>query len=108
MIGFGCGNRVGAHERELEQRQQAHLLVSAVVARDAVEAASGELAVERQQAVETLRGVGVDRIGAVVQARTVFGDFPLGDRAVLFGALRVAEQFAQPAAVDVGVGEVGV
>ena len=89
------GRRV-AHERELEQRQQAHLLVSAVVARDAVEAASGELAVERQQAVEALRGVGVDRIGAVVQARTVFGDFPLGDRAVLFGALRVAEQFAQP------------
>jgi hypothetical protein len=34
--------------------------VSAVVARDAVEAASGELAVERQQAVEALRGVGVE------------------------------------------------
>ena len=107
-VGVRRGRRVGPHERELEQRQQAHLLASAVVARDAVEAASRELAVERQQAVEALRRVGVDRVGAVAQPRAVFGDLALRRFQVPLGSFRVAQHLAQPSAVDVGVGEVGV
>ncbi len=88
VVAFHGWHGVGTHQRELEQRQQAHLLVAAVVARDAVEAAAREFAVERQQAVETLRRVGVDRVGAVAQARAVFRDFLLG---------RVAVFLARPA-----------
>ena len=99
---------VGTHQRELEQRQQAHLLVAAVVARDAVEAAAREFAVERQQAVETLRRVGIDRVGAVAQAGLVFGDLALCDVAVAARTALVFEQIAQTAAVEVGVGEIGV
>ena len=72
----------------------------AVVAGDAVEAAPGELAVERQQAVEPLRGVGEDRIGAVAQARTVFGNFPLGGFAVAPGPFGILEEFAQATGLE--------
>mgnify|MGYP006948527870 CR=1 FL=1 len=106
VVGARHRRRVGLHERELEERQQAHVLFAAVVAADA--AAARELAVEREQAVEALRRVGVNRIGAVAQPRAVFGDFAAGDVAVLAGPLGVAQQFAQRAAVEVGVRKVGV
>ena len=95
VVAFHGWHGVGTHQRELEQRQQAHLLVAAVVARDAVEAAAREFAVERQQAIETLRRVGIDRVGAVAQAGAVLRNLLLGRVAVFLRALRVAQQFAQ-------------
>ena len=76
--------------------------------RNAVEVVVGELVVESQQFVHPLRRIGIDRVGAVLQVGFVFGDLALGDLFVPFRSLGVMQRITQGAAVQVGVGEVGV
>ena len=101
------GEAVGRAEREAEERQQRKAVVGALGG-DASEGAAGDVGIERQQAVEAVRRVGVDRVGAVAQAGLVFGDLALCDVAVAARTALVFEQIAQTAAVEVGVGEIGV
>ena len=75
------GEAVGRAEREAEERQQRKAVVGALGG-DASEGAAGDVGIERQQAVEAVRRVGVDRVGAVAQAGLVFGDLALCDVAV--------------------------
>lgn len=100
---------IGLHQGEAEQGQQTHVAAAqARLFRDAVEVAVGELIVESQQFVHPLRRIGIDRVGAVLQVGFVFGDLALGDLFVPFRSLGVMQRITQGAAVQVGVGEVGV
>lgn len=69
---------------------------------------AGELALERQQLIETTARVGIDREGAVVEFRAILGNLALGRLLVRAGPLQIVGHIAQRRAPQIGVREVGI
>ena len=76
---------------------------------NALEVATRHLSIEREQLVETVRGIRVDRIrNAVFQFRAILGNLTIGRLAILTSTLRVAQHIADITAIDIGICKVGI